>query len=136
MSEQRTVKDTILLFALLLIAAAAGYLGRAWEESRKQQTALLEAPPDGMLTIPAEVELTIGEPPREVRAETHGRRVIWQSLDAELSVAPYTPKSVWVWAAKAGDYRLQAWSAVDGLPTQNSICTVKVRESKAKGSKE
>jgi hypothetical protein len=120
----------VLLIVLLVIVAFAGGYGVAQWNQWQLQSANAGPQSEGVLSLPPELTLNVGDPPVEVRAETAGRRVMWMSLDADLIVTPYTPKSVWAWSAKPGDHQLIAWTAVNNLPTPYSLCVVKVKERK------
>jgi hypothetical protein len=85
---------------------------------------------DNALILPPELKLVVGEP-AELRADTRGKRVVWMSLDKEVSLRPADAKSVWVWAQRPGSYRVIAWTAVGGLPTSNATCIIQAAEQKA-----
>lgn len=63
-----------------------------------------------------------------VSAETTGEIVRWKSLDAGLNVFPAellkNTKSTVVTSAKDGRYRLIAWTAIDGVPTEAAEVTI------------
>ncbi len=133
-ANSHSFKDALLVILLMGVTGAAGYLGRAWEEYKTRQSISDGPASEGVLVLPNEIELAVNEP-IEVRAETAGRRVIFQSLDPELVVRPFSAKSVWVFSSKPGKYNLQAWTAVNGLPTANAVTIVKVVDKSKKDEK-
>lgn len=120
------MKDFAHLFLVIVLAAGGGFVASEWN-ALKQAGAIGT---EGSLRIPAELKTTVGEP-AELRADTNGKRVVWMSLDNELKLRPMDSKGIWVFAAKAGTYRVTAWTSVGNLPTTNALCLVKVEEEKA-----
>lgn len=117
-----TFKDFLIIFLLLVLT----FLGGAWAPDLREMAtaAVSDAKP---LRIPPAVAITTAEP-GEIQADTRGRRVMWLPLDKEIKLRPQNSKSVWVWGSKAGQYRLVAWTAVNGLPTPNEVCIVTVSD--------
>lgn len=82
---------------------------------------LLTSPLWGQIKLPEKVE---GEPSAfiTVSAETEGEVVRWLAIDKGLNVFPASllksTKSTVVTSAKAGRYRLIAWTAVGGIPSE------------------
>ena len=129
MSESSQSAKNGLLVVLLCIVSAIG--GWSYNEYKHMETA--GANPgtglsEGTLTLPAEFELTASEP-KELIAQTRGRRVLWVALDPEVKLSPYTSKSVWVWGSRPGTFRIAAYTAVDGLPTPLSVTIAKVTDA-------
>ena len=92
----------------------------------QQQIAGQEVSQDALLRVPERVKI-IGFDFVEIRAETKGKLVIWQPMNPELKIrSGGDGKSCLVIAKKPGLYSVQAWTAVDGLPTINAICLVEV----------
>lgn len=65
-----------------------------------------------------------------VTATTNGAEVRWVAIDVGLNVFPSqllkTSTSTVVSSAKAGVYRLLAYTALDGIPSDPAVCTVVV----------
>jgi len=73
--------------------------------------------------------LMVGEP-TELRAETRGRKVMWLPLDKGIKTVPIDSKAVWVYANEKGDYRVIAWTAINGMPTRNQLTVLHAKETK------
>jgi hypothetical protein len=116
-------KDALLVVLLVVVAAGGAYLYNEYQH-RELDAARVGTVADALI-LPNEIKLVVGEP-KELRADTRGKRVYWMALDPEIQLRPQDSKSVWVWGMKPGTYRITAWSAVNGLPTPNANCTVKV----------
>jgi hypothetical protein len=87
----------------------------------------------------AQAQPPISVPPRvdggvaafiEVKAETAGKLVRWRAVDPGLNVFPAhllrVTTSTVVSAAQPGQYRLWAWTAIDGVPSEAVECVVVV----------
>lgn len=117
---------TVILGVLL-----ASVLGFGASEWRNRQAADFESVtmPENALRLPVDLEIMVGEP-TELRAETRGKRVMWLPLDKGIKTTPIDSKAVWVYANEKGDYRVIAWTAINGLPTRNQITTLHAKQSK------
>lgn len=131
----RSAERTLLVLLLVGGAFIGGYSAseyghwKAWSEARSRPVPA----GDAVISIPPSLTVEIGEP-TEVMANTRGERVVWQSLDRTggLSVkVSGSPKTALVTGKRAGVYLVQAYSAVEGVPTTPALLTVTV-QSEAK----
>jgi hypothetical protein len=123
-------RAAVLCLIVGAFAAAGGYFtAQAQRQAPEPAAKGDELPADNALVLPAELKLVVGEP-AELRADTRGRRVVWMSLDREVSLRPQDSKSVWVWALRPGDFRVIAWTAVGGLPTANATTIIHASEGR------
>ena len=125
------VKDMMIYVLVGILAAIVGWMACEWKNFQLQaQLKSGVGPNDNGLTLPAEIELRAGEPPRILEAQTSGVFVKWQSLDKELIVSERDAKSCSVWSVTPGTWRIQATSAVGGMTTGFTTCLVRVTEGK------
>jgi len=124
----------VTIFLGMLLVGGLGFAAGEWR-NRQQPAADFESVtlPENALRIPKELEIVVGEP-KELRAETRGKKVMWLPLEKEVRMVPIDSKAVWVWANEVGDYRVIGWTAVNGLPTPNQITLLHVKKE-AKGDK-
>ena len=117
---------TVILGVIL-----SGVIGFGAAEWRNRQAADIESVtlPENALKLPKELELMVGEP-TELRAETRGRKVMWLPLDKGIKTVPIDSKAVWVYANEKGDYRVIAWTAINGMPTRNQLTVLHAKETK------
>jgi hypothetical protein len=117
---------TVILGVIL-----SGVIGFGAAEWRNRQAADFESVtlPENALKLPKELELMVGEP-TELRAETRGRKVMWLPLDKGIKTVPIDSKAVWVYANEKGDYRVIAWTAINGMPTRNQLTVLHAKETK------
>ena len=121
--QQSRARDYLLVILLMIVAGA---IGAGAIEYRYLQNNL--NPIEPTIVIPPEIHIKAGEP-QQIEAITTGKRVIWLSLDPELTLKPAGLKNVWLWASKPGSYRLIAWSAAGDVPTLNASTTVIVEST-------
>jgi len=134
----RSVERTALVCLLVALAFAAGYAAseyghfRAWLE---RHTSVPQG--DAVISVPPEVRISLGEP-TEVTANTRGERVVWQSLDRtgglSLKVSGQ-PKTALVTGKKPGIYVVQAYTAIDNVPSTPALVSVVVEAEKVEGKK-
>jgi hypothetical protein len=104
----------------VILAGVIGFGAAEWRNRPSAQDFESVTLPENALKLPKEVDLIVGEP-RELRAETRGRKVMWLPLEKEVKMVPIDSKAVWVWTNEKGDYRVVAWTSVNGLPTPNQL---------------
>src|SRR5262245_47200624 len=52
--------------------------------------------PEDALTLPSEITLYVGDPPKEIIADSRGAKVVFMCLDSEISAMSKGPKSIWL----------------------------------------
>jgi len=118
----------------VLLAAILGFGAAEWRNRQVPLDFESVTLPENALKLPKEIDLTVGEP-RELRAETRGKKVMWLPLEKEVKMVPIDSKAVWVWTNEKGEYRVVAWTSVNGLPTPNQLTVLHAKENKKESEK-
>src|SRR6516162_8927215 len=120
-------KQGVFLVIVLMILSL--FIGHSIKEFLDSDMVKAKPGPSATLKLPTVIDLVVGEP-KELRADTPGKRVIWMSMDDEVKLKPMDNKGVWIYATKPGSYRITAWTSINDIPTLNEVCTVKVESEK------
>ena len=124
----------VALAAIVPFVAIGGLSVRAQKPltSAADSHLLRQTPTPAYVKLPAELK---GEPGTFIRipAETNGTAVRWYAVDAGLQIFPAEllrdTKTAVVVALTKGRYRVLAWTAVGGDPSEPAVCVVVIGDA-------